>query len=424
MKQAYAMELEAATRYAEFADQMEVANNREVAELFRKLAGIEKLHATKILEQMGWKTPPTDLAPFRWEGLEGPETGEHNDLHYLMQPYHALQIALRNEQHAAFFHCDHAPRRCRARCSTRRGDGRGGTRARRAGEGLDGTRAEAARRAGTLISIHPTCTTERRTKRRRRNDGHPASQRLGTSDRLRERHRGDRRQRWCSSPARSAGTRRRSSTPRQLAPQFEQALKNVLAVLAEAGGRPEHICRITAFCCDKPAYLAARKDLGRHLEGPHGQALPLHEHDLRLRPARQPGQDRAGGDRRRAVASARAPAARSGGTSAMVASMARFAVPLIVLAQLFGTSLWFSANAAADSLVRVWGLSTGDIGLLTNAVQLGFIAGTFGVRLLRARGPLPGQPHRRGLRGASARRPTPPSRSLRPVWPMRASIAS
>lgn len=48
-----------------------------------------------------------------------------------------------------------------------------------------------------------------------------------------------------------------------LAPQFEQALKNVLAVLAEAGGKPEHICRITAFCCDKSAYLAARKDLGR-----------------------------------------------------------------------------------------------------------------------------------------------------------------
>ena len=48
-----------------------------------------------------------------------------------------------------------------------------------------------------------------------------------------------------------------------LAPQFEQALKNVIAVLAEAGGRPEHICRITAYCCDKPAYVAARGDLGR-----------------------------------------------------------------------------------------------------------------------------------------------------------------
>ena len=48
----------------------------------------------------------------------------------------------------------------------------------------------------------------------------------------------------------------------EIVPQFEQALANVLAVLAEAGGRPEHICRITAFCCDKPAYLAARPQLG------------------------------------------------------------------------------------------------------------------------------------------------------------------
>ncbi len=48
-----------------------------------------------------------------------------------------------------------------------------------------------------------------------------------------------------------------------LAPQFERALENLLAVLAEAGGRPEHVCRITAYCCDKPAYLAARSELGR-----------------------------------------------------------------------------------------------------------------------------------------------------------------
>jgi enamine deaminase RidA (YjgF/YER057c/UK114 family) len=48
-----------------------------------------------------------------------------------------------------------------------------------------------------------------------------------------------------------------------LVDQFEHALRNVLRVLAEAGGRAEHICRITAFCCDKPGYLAARGDLGR-----------------------------------------------------------------------------------------------------------------------------------------------------------------
>ncbi|MBL8447881.1 MAG: MFS transporter [Zoogloeaceae bacterium] len=56
-------------------------------------------------------------------------------------------------------------------------------------------------------------------------------------------------------------------------------------------------------------------------------------------------------------------------------------VPTIVLAQLFGTSLWFSANSAADDLLRAWALAPGDIGRLTNAVQLGFILGTLGFSL-------------------------------------------
>jgi enamine deaminase RidA (YjgF/YER057c/UK114 family) len=64
----------------------------------------------------------------------------------------------------------------------------------------------------------------------------------------------------------------------ELVPQFEQALKNVLAVLAEAGGKPEHICRMTAYCCDKPAYLAARSQLGRiwrELMGRHFPAMSM-----------------------------------------------------------------------------------------------------------------------------------------------------
>jgi enamine deaminase RidA (YjgF/YER057c/UK114 family) len=48
-----------------------------------------------------------------------------------------------------------------------------------------------------------------------------------------------------------------------IVPQFEQALKNIVAVLAEAGAKPERICRMTAYCCDKPAYLAARRQLGK-----------------------------------------------------------------------------------------------------------------------------------------------------------------
>jgi enamine deaminase RidA (YjgF/YER057c/UK114 family) len=63
-----------------------------------------------------------------------------------------------------------------------------------------------------------------------------------------------------------------------LAPQFEQALRNVLGVLAEAGAKPSHVCRMTAYCCDKPAYLAARAELGRiwrRLMGRHYPAMSL-----------------------------------------------------------------------------------------------------------------------------------------------------
>jgi len=54
----------------------------------------------------------------------------------------------------------------------------------------------------------------------------------------------------------------------------------------------------------------------------------------------------------------------------------RLAVALIVTAEFLGTSLWFSANAAADDLQRAWGLLAADVGTLTSAVQLGFITGT------------------------------------------------
>ena len=51
-------------------------------------------------------------------------------------------------------------------------------------------------------------------------------------------------------------------------------------------------------------------------------------------------------------------------------------VATIALAQLFGTSLWFSANSATDTLMTSWQISAADIGWLTNAVQGGFILGT------------------------------------------------
>lgn len=56
---------------------------------------------------------------------------------------------------------------------------------------------------------------------------------------------------------------------------------------------------------------------------------------------------------------------------------ASHAITIISFAQLFGTSLWFSANSAALDLMQQWQITVADIGWLTNAVQAGFILGTF-----------------------------------------------
>jgi enamine deaminase RidA (YjgF/YER057c/UK114 family) len=65
---------------------------------------------------------------------------------------------------------------------------------------------------------------------------------------------------------------------REFAGQFRQTLKNTLAVLAEAGGRPEHIVRMTWYVVDKQEYLAALKDVGaayRELIGRHYPAMAV-----------------------------------------------------------------------------------------------------------------------------------------------------
>ncbi len=46
------------------------------------------------------------------------------------------------------------------------------------------------------------------------------------------------------------------------AAQTRQALQNIVDVLLEAGGRPEHIVRMTWYVTDKREYLAASRDIG------------------------------------------------------------------------------------------------------------------------------------------------------------------
>lgn len=59
----------------------------------------------------------------------------------------------------------------------------------------------------------------------------------------------------------------------------------------------------------------------------------------------------------------------------------RTALWVIVIAQFFGTSLWFTPNAVMPGLASAWGVTAGDVGRLTGAVQLGFILGTLAFAL-------------------------------------------
>jgi len=54
---------------------------------------------------------------------------------------------------------------------------------------------------------------------------------------------------------------------------------------------------------------------------------------------------------------------------------------ILVLAQFFGTSLWFTPNAVVHELTLIWGLTASELGHLTSAVQIGFILGTLGFAL-------------------------------------------
>jgi DHA1 family inner membrane transport protein len=65
-----------------------------------------------------------------------------------------------------------------------------------------------------------------------------------------------------------------------------------------------------------------------------------------------------------------------------VAAVPRRILPVIVLAQFAGTSLWFAVNAVMPDLQQAWGLPAAAVGPLTSAVQLGFVVGTLVFALL------------------------------------------
>ena len=100
-----ALEEEAAERHDELADMMDVHNNPEVAETFRKLAHYSRLHAQEIRDRAEGSQLPR-IAPwdFGWDTPEGPETADIGAVDYRMNTARALHIAMANERRAHDFY--------------------------------------------------------------------------------------------------------------------------------------------------------------------------------------------------------------------------------------------------------------------------------------------------------------------------------
>jgi rubrerythrin len=103
MAVAHALEREAAGRYRDLSHRMRLQGEEDLAELFAFLSRIEEKHAERVDERTrAIVGKPPDPARVRWELPE--HFDEESGRSYLLTPYRALAIAVRNEERAfAFF---------------------------------------------------------------------------------------------------------------------------------------------------------------------------------------------------------------------------------------------------------------------------------------------------------------------------------
>ena len=59
-----------------------------------------------------------------------------------------------------------------------------------------------------------------------------------------------------------------------LVEQFDRALANVIAVVTEAGGKPEQIARLALYVTDKNAYRERMKEIGERYRARMGKHFP------------------------------------------------------------------------------------------------------------------------------------------------------
>jgi rubrerythrin len=101
---AYRIEADAVQRYLLLADQMEIHNNPELMNVFRDLARAEGIHAEEIRKLAGDAGLVERAYGMNiWQSGESPEEVDLGGSHYLMTPWHALQLSLAGEKRALDF---------------------------------------------------------------------------------------------------------------------------------------------------------------------------------------------------------------------------------------------------------------------------------------------------------------------------------
>lgn len=101
---AYQIEIDAVDRYNLLADQMETHNNPELVKVFRDLARAEGVHGEEIRHMAGDFDVANHAAKIAKFANDSPEEADLSSAHYLMTPWHALQLSLKGEERAlAYF---------------------------------------------------------------------------------------------------------------------------------------------------------------------------------------------------------------------------------------------------------------------------------------------------------------------------------
>ena len=103
---AYEIEAAAVERYELLAAQMQAHNNADLVVIFLDLARAEGIHRDEIrrlAEEAGVDVLAHAPRVAKWPQGESPEEVDAGAAHYLMTPWHALQLALGGEQRALEF---------------------------------------------------------------------------------------------------------------------------------------------------------------------------------------------------------------------------------------------------------------------------------------------------------------------------------